>query len=110
MLYAALTLHTLACTGAPEYKNSCIPRIVEHAQYLAVLKPAPDYISLGCTRMNTSRKQYAAVAEIPDGRHGRPSPLKSVEQQADRTLNLLIRIQNHPSRGIPCETNRRPYE
>src|SRR6516225_9761464 len=110
MLYSVLALHTLACTGATEYKNSCIPRIVQHAQYLAVLKPAPDYISLGWTRMNASRKQYAGVAEIPDRCHGRPSPLKSVEQQADRTLNLLVRIKNHPSHDITCKTNRRPYE
>src|SRR5690349_18293154 len=110
MLYSALAIHTLACPGAAVYKNSSITGIVQHAQYLAVLKLAPDYISLGWTRMNASREQYAGVAEIPDCRHCRPSSLKSIEQQADRTLNLLVWIQNYPPGRIVCETNGRPYE
>ena len=110
MLYAALTLHTLACTGAPEYKNSCIPRIVEHAQYLAVLKLAPDYIPLAWTRMNAARKQYAGAAELSNRCHCRPGALKSTEQQADRTLNLLVWIQNHSAQRIIGQADGRPQE
>src|ERR1700739_3442639 len=110
MLYSALPIHTLACPRAAVHKNSGVSRIVQHAQYMAVLKPAPDYISLSGTRMNASREQYAGVAKIPDRRHCRPSSLKGIEQQADRTLNLLIWIQNHPAHRIICETDGRPYE
>src|SRR5580700_12071635 len=110
MLYSALPIHTLACPGAAVHKNSGVPWIVQHAQYMAVLKPAPDYVSLAWTRMNVSREQYSGVAEIPDRRHCRPSSLKSIEQQAERTLNLLVWIQNRPPGCIICETDGRPYE
>src|SRR5215467_10826913 len=110
MLNSVLALHTLACPRAAVHKNPGISGIVQHAQYMAMLKPAPDYIALGWTRMNASREQYAGVAEIPDRRHCRSSSLKSIEQQPDRTLNLLVWIQNHPPRRIICETDGRPDE
>src|SRR5580693_5379536 len=110
MLHSALPIYTLACPRAAVYKNSGVAWIVQHAQYMAVLKLAPDHASLAWTRMNASREQYSGVAEIPDRGHCRPSSLKSIEQEADRTLNLLVWIQNRPPRCIIGETDGWPYE
>jgi len=110
MLYPAFPIHTFTCPRAAIHEHAGIPGIMQHAQYLAVLKLAPDYIPLAWTRMNAARKQYAGAAELSNRCHCRPGALKSTEQQADRTLNLLVWIQNHSAQRIIGQADGRPQE
>ena len=60
--------------------------------------------------MRRAREEHAGRPELPDRRHRRPGSLESIEQQAHRTLNLLVGIQNQPPQRIVCKTDRRPQE
>ena len=75
-----------------------------------MLEFAPDCISLRRAGVNPARKKYAGVAELSDRRHRGAGSLKSIEQHANRSLNLLIGIEKQSPACIVSEANRRPPE
>src|ERR1700751_1397902 len=94
LFYSAFAIDILPYSAAAENKDPGISRVVQHASYVAVLEFAPDYISFRGARMNAAREKDAALTKLSNGGQRRSCSLKRIEEHANRSLNLLVWIEN----------------
>ena len=91
---------------APVDERAGVPRVVQHPERPRMVEGAPDHLAFARAVPKTPRERQALVAEALHGRGGRAGSAERLKKHPDGVLDLLIRIEHDPPRGVVHQADR----
>jgi hypothetical protein len=101
-----VALRRAALAGAAKHKGARVTRIVQHLQGSAVRERRPDEFAFVGSASKPAWEQQLLDSKRLDGRTGRCRAPVRLEEERERFLNALVRIENDPLLGVVDQSHR----